>query len=121
MNLSSLPERGRLRNGGPIEKVHIMQVVVTHLALTEGTYIWLSWVLEQDQSTAGRRAAEIPTPGTASDIPKNIAIASHVLIFVRQIVDDGVDPACHKSPAGTVLTRDTAIASTLPRRNFEVA
>jgi hypothetical protein len=120
MNLSSLPERGRLRNGGPTEKVYIMQVVVTHLAWTEGIYIWPPQMLERGRSTTGRRAAKLPTPGATSDVPKNIAIASHIVIFVRQIVDDGVDPACHEFPAGTALTRDVAIANTLPHGKFEV-
>jgi hypothetical protein len=118
--LSSLPECGRLRNGGPIEKVYNIRIVVTHLARTEGIYIWLPHVLERDRSTAGRRAAELPTPCTASDIPNNIPIASHVVIFFGKIVGDGVDPACHEFPAGTVVTRDVATANTLPHGNFEV-
>ena len=33
-------------------QVYIMQVVVMHLAWTEGNYVWLPQVLERDRSTA---------------------------------------------------------------------
>lgn len=105
---------------GQLRRCILCKVVVTHLAWTEGIYIWLPQMLERGRSTASRRAAKLPTPGATSDVPKNIAIASHVVIFVRQIIDDGVNPACHELPAGTALTWDVAIASTLPHGKFEV-
>jgi hypothetical protein len=79
-------------------------------------------MLERDGSVGGCgcRAAELATPSAASDFAKNIAIAAHVIVFLRRIFCDWVDPASYEFPAGTAGTRDVAGASTFPHGYFEV-
>ena len=65
-----------------------------------------------------RRAAELPTPGTASDISKNIAIASQASSSSTGIslVMESVQPI-NEFPVGAALTRDIAFARTLAHGN----
>ncbi len=97
-----------------------MKVVVTHPAWTESIYVWFPHVLERDGSAGGCRAAELATPGTSPDIAENITIAAHILVLLRRVVDDRVDPASDKVPAGTAGLRGVAIAGTFPHGYFEV-
>jgi hypothetical protein len=77
-------------------------------------------MVQRDGSAGGRRAAELATPSAAPDLAKNITIAAHVLVFLRQIVCDWVDPAGDEFPAGTTGTRDVAGARRFPHGYFEV-
>jgi len=51
----------------------------------EDIYIWLPLALEGNGSGVGSRVAELAPPSTALEVTNNIAVATHVLVFVRCI------------------------------------